>query len=329
MRVSVLIPTFNRRRYLAEALASVRAQTHHDLEILVSDDGSTDGTREHVSRIATADSRVRLLTDNPLRGIFTNMQHLIDHSTGDAFAILGDDDRLLPGYVEALAAPLARDPAVVASFCDHWVIDAGGRRLDEGTDATSRRYRRDALEAGRVADRTTLALEQTMCLGFSLFRARTFRGERFDLRAGPAADWDYLLRGSSAGELVYVKERLGEYRAHPGTATSSRTSAMAEGILWVFSGRRFERPEHEARRRQILRDASRSHAFVAAAERSRDGLRSVGRYLRLGGSPLDLKIAASVVLALTPRWIAVRLASVAGLRGSRASAPASASRPPR
>jgi glycosyltransferase involved in cell wall biosynthesis len=306
MLVSILIPTFNRLGYLREALQSARAQTHGELEILVSDDGSTDGSREHVAEVAAEDPRVRLLTDNPRRGIFTNMQHLIDRSSGEAFALLGDDDRLLPSYVEALLRPLA-DPAVVASFCDHWVIDGTGHRLAEGTDLTSRRYGRDALAEGAVADRVGMALSQTMCLGFSLFRSSAFKAERFDLQAGPAADWDYLLRASAVGELVYVKERLGEYRVHPGTATSARSPAMAEGIFHVFASRRFDRPEHERRRRQILRDAARSHAFDAAAQRPMAGLRSVGRYLSLGGSPLDLKIAASVALALAPRPLAVRL----------------------
>jgi len=306
MLVSILIPTFNRLLYLREALQSAQAQTHRELEILVSDDGSTDGTREHVSRVAAEDPRVRLLTDNPRRGIFTNMQHLIDRSTGEAFALLGDDDRLLPHYVEELVRPLA-DPAVVASFCDHWVIDSRGERLLEGTDLTSRRYGRDVLAPGAVGDRIGMVLAQTMCLGFSLFRARPFRAERFDLEAGPAADWDYLLRAAAAGELVYVKERLGEYRSHPGTATSARNPAMAEGILHVFSARRFERLEQERRRREILRNAARAHAFDAAAQRPLAGLRSIGRYLSLGGSPLDLKIAASLALALAPRPVAVRL----------------------
>src|SRR6266545_4303346 len=98
MRVSVLIPSYNRLAFLREAVQSAREQTHSDLEILISDDGSTDGTREYVAELAKSDSRIRLLTGNPKRGIFSNMNYLVSNSAGDAFCVLGDDDRLRPKF---------------------------------------------------------------------------------------------------------------------------------------------------------------------------------------------------------------------------------------
>ena len=83
MRISILIPTRNRRALLERAVESARGQTMAAHEILVSDDGSTDGTQRYVEDVAAIDPRVRLLTTNPSPGIFTNFNYLVSQSSGD------------------------------------------------------------------------------------------------------------------------------------------------------------------------------------------------------------------------------------------------------
>ncbi len=304
MRVSVLIPTYNRRRYLLEALESARGQSHDDLEILVSDDGSTDGSQALVSDIASRDRRVRLLTGNKVRGIFTNMNYLVAASTGMAFCLVGDDDRLRPEYVAALAAPLVADSRLVATFCDHSVIDSEGTVVAADTATLAQRYGRDKLPSGTVADPVSMVWAQSMCIGFSLFRSSVFQNERFDLDAGPAADWDYLFRAIAHGPVAYVAERLGEYRVHPGTATNTKRLAMGQGIAHVLRSRRFGVASQEALRRARLRDTLLELALVTAAEQSVDAGRLLLEYFRLAGSPFDARIAASVVLGAVPRPVA-------------------------
>src|SRR4051812_39903237 len=83
MKVSILIPTKNRLALLQEAVASARAQTHGDIEILVSDDGSNDGTGAWLEQLTTSDNRVRLAPRNPTPGLFENINHLLDHQRGE------------------------------------------------------------------------------------------------------------------------------------------------------------------------------------------------------------------------------------------------------
>ena len=87
MKVSVLIPTLNRVGYLKESLDSARRQTHTDLEILVSDDGSTDGSQNYARSLEAVDARVRLLPPNPRPGLFNNINYLVEHASGDAFCV--------------------------------------------------------------------------------------------------------------------------------------------------------------------------------------------------------------------------------------------------
>ncbi|HTL03146.1 MAG TPA: glycosyltransferase family A protein, partial [Vicinamibacterales bacterium] len=242
MRVSILIPTLNRLALLKDALDSARHQTYPDVEILVSDNGSVDRTREYVAQVSAVDARVRLLPARPSPDMFSNFNYLVEQSGGDAFCILSDDDRLLPEYVDHLVRPLIADPEVVASFCDHWIMSATGERRVGDTDENSRAYGRAVLPAGRVADPMQAALSQSISVVFALFRSSVFKRERFDLACGGAADIDYAIRAARAGALYYVAERLAEYRAHAGTVTSTRSAFMMDGAITAYAKHHFDQP---------------------------------------------------------------------------------------
>lgn len=314
MRVSVLIPTRNRRIFLEECVRSVQNQSHADLQILVSDDGSTDGTIDWMRRAEREDTRVKLLVDNPNPGIFTNMGHLVSHVQGEAFCLLGDDDRVGPSYIAELAKPLQSLSEVVATFCDHWLIDEKGSRLEAETDENSRRWQRESLPEGPVQDPVSMALAKSMCLGFSLYRSRVFQHEPFDSSCEGAADWDYAFRAADLGTLHYVKKRLAEYRVHPGTATSRRAYSEA-GPIAVLSKRNFILAKHEQRRRALLREHLLQHALSVAPDQAWESVRALAEYIKLGGSPLDLKVGGAAVLAIVPRSLARRATRL--LRGTK------------
>src|SRR5262249_21159770 len=156
--------------------------SYPNLEILISDDGSNDGSPDYVRQMEKIDPRIRLLPGNPHPGLFTNINYLIKNCTGDAFAILGDDDLLSPEFVHDLVMPLVNLPHIGSAFCDHWIIDAKGHLLPKESEGNSRFYGRLDLPEGRVADPLTVAMRGAMCLGFALYRSAIFKNEGFDLK---------------------------------------------------------------------------------------------------------------------------------------------------
>jgi glycosyltransferase involved in cell wall biosynthesis len=97
-RVSVIVPLFNKAAYVERALASISCQTFTDFEVIVVDDGSTDGSSEIVAR--HRDSRVRIVSQqNSGPGAARNRG--IDQSRGLLLAFLDADDEWLPHYLEA------------------------------------------------------------------------------------------------------------------------------------------------------------------------------------------------------------------------------------
>jgi len=310
MKVSILIPTLNRLSYLKGSLKSAREQTYENLQILVSDDGSSDKSREYVRAVEAIDNRVRLLPQNPCPGLFENINYLVRHCGSDAFCILGDDDSLSPDFVEKLVQPLLRDAQVALSFCDHWLMDGVGKLLEEETERHAACYGRLSLPEGEVADPVPQAMIGSVCMGFSLYRASVFGDELFDLSCGGAADFDYAIRAAQLGKLYYVKERLGTYRVHPATATATRPAYMINGIIRVYSKHSFQESRHEKIRRDILNSKYCTKALFTCVLDRREWLHSVASYLKNGGKLFNPRIALSLLLVLLPQFAATKIKSI-------------------
>ena len=310
MKISILLPTLNRLHLLKQSLDSARIQTYRNIEILVSDDGSTDGSQNFIREIEFIDSRVHLLSKNPQPGLFTNINYLISRSKGDAFCILADDDRLLANFVDELAKPLLEDCEVIASFCDHWIINVEGNLLKEESDNNSLNYGRTRLPEGIVNDPLTYVINGTMCIGFSLYRSSVFRQELFDISCGGAADVDYSIRASQLGKLYYINKRLGEYRSHEGSISATKLLYMNAGAIQTFNKYSFSQTRHEQMRKIALLSKYRIYAFYICAKDRRECLDSIGKYIALRGNPLDAKIILSLILTLLPKTISLRLQSL-------------------
>lgn len=116
-RVSIVVPLFNKAPYVGRALRSISAQTFADFEVIVVDDGSTDGGHEQVE--AHDDPRFRLVRqENAGPGAARNRG--MDQSVGDLIAFLDADDEWMPDYLEAAVAALsdARAATVTCSYVD-------------------------------------------------------------------------------------------------------------------------------------------------------------------------------------------------------------------
>lgn len=131
-RVSVVIPTRNRLGSLQRALASVEEQRFRDFEVVVVDDGSTDGTASWLQRNGRGLEIIR--TEQP-SGAAAARNRAIRRSQGDLIAFLDDDDRWRPGYLGAQVAHHDANPTTDLSYVDHVEIDQHGGMTSPDTRA--------------------------------------------------------------------------------------------------------------------------------------------------------------------------------------------------
>ncbi|MDR1361397.1 MAG: glycosyltransferase [Rickettsiales bacterium] len=100
-KVSVIVPVYNVEKYLRKCLDSIVNQTLHDIEIIIVNDGSTDGCLSIISAYAALDARIRVL-DGPNYGYGKAVNRGIDAATGDFIGIVESDDFIEPDMYEEL-----------------------------------------------------------------------------------------------------------------------------------------------------------------------------------------------------------------------------------
>jgi glycosyltransferase involved in cell wall biosynthesis len=117
-RVGVVIPCYNQARFLGEAIQSVLCQDYTDLEIVIVDDGSSDGTKEVASGYAEVDRRVRHVRQEN-RGLAAARNRGLAEVGGEYVVFLDSDDRLIPGALEVGVRELEAHPgcAFVSGLC--------------------------------------------------------------------------------------------------------------------------------------------------------------------------------------------------------------------
>ncbi|MBN2454969.1 MAG: glycosyltransferase [Sedimentisphaerales bacterium] len=123
-KVSICVPTYNRKDYLAETLASVYSQTYTDYEVVVVDDGSTDGTSDMIERAGYKNLRYHWQKNS---GDAAARNKLINLAQGQYITFVDSDDLLMPDSVERLIrAEESQDDAVIA-YGPYLRIDENGK----------------------------------------------------------------------------------------------------------------------------------------------------------------------------------------------------------
>jgi glycosyltransferase involved in cell wall biosynthesis len=134
--VSIIMPAYNAVATIADSIESVRAQTHPRFELLVVDDGSTDGTDALVARFAQADARVRMLRQPANAGVAAARNAGIGAARGNCIAFLDSDDRWHPRKLELQLAQM-RGAGARISYCAYQRVDENGRVLSVVNPPTS------------------------------------------------------------------------------------------------------------------------------------------------------------------------------------------------
>jgi glycosyltransferase involved in cell wall biosynthesis len=240
--VSIVIPAYNAERFLTEALASVRKQSHDAIEVIVCDDASTDAT----SAIAqgTGDRRVRYLRNDRTLGGYGAMNRGVRESRGDYVAIYHADDVYEPEIVERELASLLEHDDIGAVFC----LD---RFIDESGHEYGRLRLPSELRTTQIFD-TALLTESLLRYKNTFLRTPSvmFRRAAFDAvggfdqsRFGIAADLDMWARLSIDWRIGLVHEYLMGYRHYPAQWSKQYERMRTEPeIFFAAMDRHLSRP---------------------------------------------------------------------------------------
>ena len=130
-RLSIGLPVHNGENYLQSAIDSVLSQDFDGLELIIGDNGSTDGTEEICRSAAAADPRVRYDRSPQNLGATWNYNRLVGMAEGEFFKWAAHDDLLAPGFLTECTSELLRDPSAVIAYPRTVLIGVDGEVLDD------------------------------------------------------------------------------------------------------------------------------------------------------------------------------------------------------
>jgi glycosyltransferase involved in cell wall biosynthesis len=221
-RVSIIIPTYNCAQYLGRAIDSACAQTYKDYEILVVDDGSTDGTKD----VATKYGRKLTYLYQQNQGVSAARNHAISKSSGELLAYLDADDMWYPEKLE-------RQVAFLDAHQECGMVHSEMSVINE----------QDEILHIRFYEETTRSVPQGYCLRTLLLRCHiqpvtvlerrsSFdRAGVFDTRLPITQDYLHWIMIAADGQAVgYLAEPLGKYRWRTGSLIENRPRLMEDYV---------------------------------------------------------------------------------------------------
>lgn len=220
--ISVIIPNYNYERYLREAVDSALRQTYDNVEIIVVDDGSADGSREIIESYG---GRINALYQEN-QGVSAARNNGAARGSGEYIAFLDADDIWKPDKLTRQFARFEEDNQVGLTHCSMTLIDPTGIIVGEKTEG----------QEGNVAEEFLL-FERGVVIGAAstgVVSRKAFDSVGgFDVRFSTAADWDFCYRIATKFKIAFVDEPLALYRVH-GSNMHSNIKAMEHDMMLGF-----------------------------------------------------------------------------------------------
>jgi glycosyltransferase involved in cell wall biosynthesis len=220
-QVTVIMPVLNARAFLAESIHSVLSQSFSQFELLIVDNGSSDGSREYAQSLS--DKRVRVLNATQ-RGAAHAINAGIAAARADLLAIMDADDVSLPDRLGVQVAYMREHPECVLLGARFSFL-IGKNLVPVAPPLMYHRQIRKALLQGNAV----------FSNGSTMFRAVAAKKVGGHCLNGPAHDFDFFLRMSEIGIVHNLHETLYHYRLHEGASTASTNPFMREQITFAVA----------------------------------------------------------------------------------------------
>jgi len=218
-RCSVLMGVYNARRFVGEAVQSILDQTYRDIELVIINDGSTDGSLEVLQEYAMSDPRIRLVSRENL-GIGATRNELLKLARGEYVATMDHDDISTPIRIATQIAYLDANPDVVCVGGNYDVIDEDGRHL---ITYNCQPLTHEEIEYQHLRGMTSINNPTAM-----MRRDAVVRAGGYDETLELADDLDLFLRLGEIGKVVNVPEIVLRYRELGTSASATAHQAQLD-----------------------------------------------------------------------------------------------------
>lgn len=244
--VSVCLPVYNGIKYLEQAINSVLWQSESDLELIIADDDSLDGSWDLIKKMAAQDKRIVPWRNDKRLGLFANYNACIEAARGKYIKLFAQDDLLAPQALEQmLAAFAANDNIALVVSAKRWISESNEVLSEVST------FQEDTRVAGAdVVLYNLIRLTNWVGEPSTAMFPREFAGSGFDTDFFHYGDLEYWFRILSAGDLYYLHTPLAHFRRHTDSATTINLRGMYFAMDILRLGEKY---------RRVLEDLGESH----------------------------------------------------------------------
>ncbi len=222
-KVSCSMPVYNAEKYLADAIDSILNQSFEDFELVVCNDGSTDGSVAILEAYAKKDSRVVFINRSENRGLIDTRNEILDHSQGEYFALMDADDISLSDRFERQVAFLDANPEHVLIGSRILLIDPDGHPMC----ALGIKETHEEIDEWHMEGHSGAAI----CNPTIMMRTQAVRDAGgYEHGTACAEDYDLFLRLAELGKLATLSDVLLHYRQHLSSVGYQRNAEQRQAI---------------------------------------------------------------------------------------------------
>ena len=228
MKVSIVLPTYNQADMLPKAIESIMNQTYQDWELIIVNDGSTDGTIEYLEslKVPSTSEKFKIVHHDHNQKLPSALNTGFEFATGEYYTWVSSDSVCTPYMIEALAGALDKYPEAGMAYADFFIIDPDNHILSRVSNPNYCFRSLITINDGNAAFMYPSKIAKEIGL--------------YDVDLNGVEDWDYWTRISEKYPFVYVPEALYYYRLHEKSMQQNLKNKIEKTVTKMYA-KLFER----------------------------------------------------------------------------------------
>lgn len=205
-KVSIVLPVYNGEENISEAIDSVLRQTYQNLELIIVNDCSTDGTLRIIEDYALKDARIRVVSNKVNLKLPQSLNVGFSYAEGEYYTWTSDDNLYKYDAIAKMVEALDNNPSIAMVYADYYCIDTNGNQVG----------------VVNLTEPQELLSGNMIGACFLYTRDIAKKVGDYDVNLFLAEDYDYWVRILEAGTILHIKEALYYYRKHAGSLTETK-----------------------------------------------------------------------------------------------------------
>lgn len=232
-KISVVIPAYNVENYICSCLDSVTSQNYRNIEIIIVNDNSTDGTLQKINQFARVDNRIRVITNPSNLGVCASRNIGIKETQSNLVLILDADDLLAANAIHSLANKMHQSPTVVLAYGARLILDSDGKFPIT---------RAGQLTIAKTTPENALIVSSLVGLGggfifrkFLPHHSSAYYDENMKLSGNESyADQLFYNQAARYGDIAHVNDLVVGYRTGRDSSMSNDNNGLKESFEYFF-----------------------------------------------------------------------------------------------